>query len=78
MDELEIIDEDDLVGATGYKGESVYIGNAHLVYSSAEQSYRLYMTEVTGGLFVLDFTHAMGRGEINILSLAYVDLRSLL
>jgi len=35
----------------------IYINNAELTYSSKTKSYKLYMTEMTKGLFVIDFTH---------------------
>ena len=79
MDELEVIDSNDLVMAQGYKKQTAYIANAHLVFSPANNgSYRLYITEVDGGLFVVDFTHQIGRREINVLTINFVDLRDLL
>lgn len=44
LDELEVIDENDLMMAHGYDKQSAYISNAHLVYSSFEHTYRLYLT----------------------------------
>ncbi len=58
MDELEVIDTNDLVMAQGYKKDKAYIANAHLVFNPAGNgTYRLYVTEVDSGLFVIDFTH---------------------
>ncbi len=57
LDELEVIDENDLLMAQGYTKTEAYIGNAHLIYSNANNCYRLYVTEIDNGLFVVDFTH---------------------
>lgn len=61
MNELEVIDANDLAMAHGYDKEEVYIGNAHLVFTSINDCYRLYVTEVDGGLFVIDFQHHIAR-----------------
>lgn len=61
MDELEVIDENDLANAHGYNKDQVYVANAHLVFTAVNNCYRLYITEVDGGLFVVDFTHDLGR-----------------
>ncbi len=61
MNELEVIDTNDLSMAHGYDKLEVYIGNAHLVFSNINDCYRLYVTEVDGGLFVVDFQHHVGR-----------------
>jgi FKBP-type peptidyl-prolyl cis-trans isomerase 2 len=48
--------------AQGFGKEVAYIANAHLVFSPANNgTYRLYVTEVDGGLFVVDFTHQINR-----------------
>lgn len=47
--------------AHGYTKRSVYIGNSHLVFSSINDVYRLYVTEVDNGLFVVDFSHHIFR-----------------
>lgn len=73
-----MIDENDLVNAAGYTKNYVYIGNSYLVYSSADQSYRLYVTNIEGGLFIVDFTHQLGRKTITIVSISYVDIKVLL
>lgn len=78
LEELEIIDENDLVGANGYKNDTVVIGNSHMVWDSVNEIYRLYITEVGSGLFVVDFKFEFGRDEINILSIDFVDLNALL
>lgn len=75
MDELEVIDSNDLAMAHGYNKEKAYIANAHLVFNPAGNgTYRLYVTEVDSGLFVVDFTHQIGRREINILTINFINL----
>lgn len=44
MDELDIIDSNDFLGASGWNKEKAYLGNAHLVYSDNTDAYRLYIT----------------------------------
>lgn len=61
MDQLEVIDENDLSMAHGYKNRRVFIGNSHLVFSAINNVYRLYATELDNGLFVVDFTHQLFR-----------------
>lgn len=78
MDELEVIDEGDLVGHGGFKGEEVFIANSHIVYDYEKDTYRLYITEVSGGLFVVDFKHKLGRSDITIITINYLDIRDLL
>jgi hypothetical protein len=52
----------------------VVIANAHLVYLTGKKIFRLYVTEVNNGLFVVDFTHEIGRDEISIRKVEYIDL----
>jgi hypothetical protein len=78
MDELEVIDDNDLIMAHGFDKDTAYIANSHLVYVAAQRCYRLYVTEVDNGLFVIDFTHELGRREINILTINYINVRTLL
>ncbi len=47
--------------AHGYRNRRVFIGNSHLVFSAINNVYRLYVTEVDNGLFVVDFTHQLFR-----------------
>jgi hypothetical protein len=44
------------MAAHGWTNDQAYIGNAHLVFSSNTNAYRLYVTEIDNGFFVLDFT----------------------
>lgn len=58
--ELDYIDSNDFQDAHGWDFDSAYIGNAHLVYDELDNAYRLYLTEVGHGLFVMDFKHTPG------------------
>jgi hypothetical protein len=58
MDELEVIDSNDFVGAAGWNEDEAYLSNAHLVYSGNTDAYRLYVTESRFGFFVIDFVKA--------------------
>ncbi len=55
MDELEVINSDDFLAAHGWDNDKAYLGNADLIYSSNTEAWRLYVTEVTSGFFVVDF-----------------------
>ena len=44
MNELEIFDSNDFVGAHGWNEEEAYLGNANFVYSANTNAYRLYIT----------------------------------
>lgn len=61
LEELEVIDENDFMGAHGYDKDEAYIGNSHLAFDPTNDVYRLYLTEVDSGLFVVDFTYKVGR-----------------
>lgn len=78
MWELDYIDSNDFQGAAGWSGDDAYIGNSHLMYDGFDQNYRLYVTELNRGLFVIDFLHKMGEREINIITTNYIDLNKLL
>lgn len=58
MDELDVIDSNDFMGCAGWTDDNAYLGNAHMIYSSNTEAYRLYITEINHGLFVVDFTKA--------------------
>jgi len=60
MDELDYIDSNDFQAAHGWDNDDAYIGNAHLMYDEQDHTYRMYVTELTNGLFVLDFGHKFG------------------
>lgn len=46
------------MGAPGWTQDKAYLGNAHMLYSGNTDAYRLYITEVDNGFFVVDFTKA--------------------
>ena len=78
MEELEFIDENDFVNSHGYDKDYAYIANSHLVFDSINNVYRLYLTEIDSGLFVIDFTYKPGRFEINIVKTSFIDVKALL
>ena len=66
FNELEFIDTTDLMSAPGWTGQSVYISNAHLVYTNLTGIYRLVITELQNGLFFVDFKWTKGRRSVEI------------
>lgn len=78
MDEIDFIDSNDFQGTHGWDEDDVYIGNSHLMYDNYDNTYRLYVTELTHGLFVIDFQFKFGARDINIINTAYIDLNKLL
>jgi len=79
MDELEVIDSNDFVGAAGWTEDDAYLGNAHLVYSGNINAYRLYVTEVRYGFFIVDFVRSSAfDAEITILSTTFINVKKLL
>jgi hypothetical protein len=58
--ELEAIDTNDLAGAYNYPADDVFIGNAHIIYDSYMGRYKLFITEVRYGLFVVIFQWLKG------------------
>ena len=59
LEEFELLDEidnDDLQAAHGWDQDTAYIGNAYMTFSSLTNAFRLYITELNNGFFVVDFT----------------------
>jgi hypothetical protein len=69
FDELEIINTDDLAAANDWIGGSVFIGNAHFAFTNDSQTYRLVITELRNGFFVLDFKWVKGRKSVEVLKI---------
>ena len=67
------------MGCAGWTEEEAYFGNAHLLYSGNTDAYRLYVTEINHGLFVMDFIrpHFLDP-EITVLTTSFIDLHKLL
>ncbi len=55
FDELEVIDSTDLSAANDWPGGPCYIGNANFAYTNITGIYRLVVTELRNGFFVVDF-----------------------
>jgi hypothetical protein len=73
-----MIDESDLMMASGYTKNKVEIGGSHLVFAVSNDCYRLYVTDIDEGLFIMDFTHEIGRREISIITVGFINLKLLL
>lgn len=56
----------------------IYINNAELTYNAATATYRLYISEMTKGLFMVEFTHKAGKPDIVIRQIVFIDVKSLL
>jgi len=44
------------LAAHGWTNEDAIIGNAYMTFSSLTNAFRLYITEIDNGFFVIDFT----------------------
>jgi hypothetical protein len=75
---LDEIDNDDLLAAHGWDNEEATIGNAYMTFSTFTDTFRLYITEIDHGFFVMDFTRHSWENELHILSVRYVDMHALL
>lgn len=64
--------------AHGWNGDEAFIGNAYLTHSVLTDTFRLYITEINNGFFIVDFTRHSWESEIHILSIRYVDMNDLL
>ena len=78
MDLIETIDSNDFMGSHGWDNEDAFLGNSHLVYDKQDNAYRLYVTEMYKGLFVMEFKHNFGDNEIQVLTTNFVDLHRIL
>ena len=52
----------------------VHIGNAHFAYTNVSDTYRLIISELTSGIFVVDFTFNKVRDSISITAITYINL----
>jgi hypothetical protein len=64
FDELEFIDTNDLIAANDWPGGPCFIANAHFTFVNSTSSYRLVITELTSGFFVVDFKWVKGRKSV--------------
>jgi hypothetical protein len=75
----EYIDTNDLAAAHGWvPTQDIFVGNAHLIFSSKIQLYRLFVTEVKNGLFITSFIWRKGFNELTLKSIDYIDLNQVL
>jgi hypothetical protein len=56
----------------------IYINNAELTYNAGTGTYRLYISEMTKGLFMVEFTHKAGKPDIIIRQIVFIDVKGLL
>ena len=76
LEEIDCIDANDLAGAASWDpSKDVFVGNAFLSYN---KYYRLYVSEVTEGIFVTTFDWRQGDLELNIKVVDYIDVPALL
>ena len=50
----------------------IYMNNAELVYNQDKDVYRLYVTEMTRGVFILEFSHILGQTDIIIQQIYFI------
>jgi hypothetical protein len=75
FDELEVIDTNDLNTATDWPGGPCFIGNAHFAWTNMTDLYRLVITELNSGFFVVDFKWVKNRKSVEILKIEFIDMK---
>lgn len=78
FDELEVFDSNDFLAADGWTQDKAYISNSHLAWTNSSDLYRLFITEVDHGLFLIDFNWVPGYDEVNTLHISFINLREML
>ena len=78
FDELEVIDSNDFLDTHGWGQERAFLGNSHIVWTNDSSLYRLLVTELNTGLFVVDFKWTNNRDEIVITKTNFINLKELL
>jgi hypothetical protein len=66
FDEIDYINTDDLTAANDWPGGPCFIGNAHFSFTNITGTYRLVITELNSGFFVVDFKWSKGRKSVEI------------
>lgn len=74
FDELEFIDTNDLENALDWIGGPVYIGNAQFAFTNQTQLYRIILTEIRHGIFIVDFKWTRGRKSVEITKIEFLKL----
>ena len=74
FDQLEFIDSTDLAAANDWPGGPCYLANAHFAFTNETETYRLVITELRNGLFVVDFKYVKNRRSVEILKVEFIDL----
>lgn len=78
FDELEVLDSNDFWDTAGWEHEKAYIGNSHIVWTNDTSLFRILVTEVRYGLFLVDFKWVNGRDELSIVKTNFINLVDLL
>lgn len=75
-----MIDGNDLIGTDGWPDNEnkVFIANSHIAWTNTTELYRMFVTEVRYGLFVVDFTWRAGRSEISLVHRSFLNLKEML
>ena len=77
FDELQFIDTDDLMSANDWPNtRRCYIGNAHFVWTNETDVYRLIITELKHGIFIVDMRYSKVRDSVSITSITFIDLHA--
>lgn len=75
FDEIEFIDTNDLIAANDWIGGPCFIGNAHFAFTNLSETYRLVITELRNGFFVVDFKWVKGRKSVEVLKIEFINLK---
>jgi len=78
FDELEVFDSNDFLAADGWTQDRAYISNSHIAWTNSTELYRLFITELDHGLFVIDFNWLPGYDEVNTLHISFINLREMM
>lgn len=74
FDELEFINSDDLTAASDWPGGPCFLGNAHFAFTNETNLYRLVISELRNGLFIVDFRWVKGRKNVEITKVSFYNL----
>ena len=70
-----MFDSNDFLAAEGWTQDRAYISNSHIAWTNSTELYRLFITELDHGLFMIDFNWKPGYDEVNTLSISFINLR---
>ena len=64
--------------ANDWPGGPCYIGNAHFAWTNETDIYRLVISELRNGFFVVDFKYVKNRKNVEILKVEFIDMTEVL